>query len=110
MASSQALSQSVFGNLKVYGKLSCLRDIQDDSSDFLFDDADLSVQNLKMEYTVDYLGELPPRQTSIDVFFGGGYRIAFEGKLPFKQFKVYPIIPKGINLIKDQDSRQIRMS
>ena len=78
MNSSQALAQSVFGNLALYGYLDILSKLQDQDGCGLFDGAYLHAENFAMEYKVDYLGE--PRHTSIDCYFGGDYRIAIECK------------------------------
>lgn len=79
MSSSQALAQSVFGNLKLYDKLNLLRDLKDESGEPIFAEIELDPTSFTLEYHVDYLGE--PRQTSIDVFINGNYRIAIECKL-----------------------------
>jgi len=79
MASSQALAQSIFGNLKVNARLHSLNDLLDDAGNPLFGRADLTAQNLTMEYTNGFLGE--PTPTSVDVFFSGGHQIAIECKL-----------------------------
>jgi hypothetical protein len=81
MASSQALTQSVFGNLIVYEKLHCLRSLTGDDGEPLFvRDASHSRQ-CQLEFEVDYLGEKSRGRTSIDVLFNGSYRIAVECKL-----------------------------
>ncbi len=79
MKSSQALAQSVFGNLRVFKKLECLADLKGDNGKPLFIIGPDPYKNFCMEYEVDYLNE--PRQTNIDVFFDGDYRIAVECKL-----------------------------
>lgn len=76
MTSSQALAQSVFGALRALNKLYLLENIKNDQGNRLFSPISPDVQ---LEYSVDYLGE--PRQTSIDVFSPGNYRIAIECKL-----------------------------
>ena len=78
MNSSQALAASLFGNLAVYGALNCLSELQDDAGRELTAGADLTSSNFSMEHKVDYLGE--QRQTSIDVYVGGNYRLALECK------------------------------
>ena len=78
MNSSQALAQSVFGNLAVHDCLSSLADLQDDDGMKLLGEAQASSDNFVMEFKVDYLGE--PRQTSIDVYLGGNCRVAIECK------------------------------
>lgn len=86
MKSSQALAQSVFGNLKANGYLHYLEDLTDDSGLFLFGPTQLQPENFIMEFSVDYLGE--PRSTSIDVMALGDYRIAIECK--FSEDEVGP--------------------
>ncbi len=79
MTSSQALTQSVFGNLKVLEKLDCLAGIKNDEGQDLFLRNPNLNENISLEYSVNYLSE--PRPTSVDVFFEGGYRVAVECKL-----------------------------
>ena len=79
MTSSQALAQSVFGNLKVFKKLDCLSEMKGDDGKPLFIRTPRNYEHFEMEYVVNYLGE--PRPTNIDVFFGGEYRVAVECKL-----------------------------
>jgi hypothetical protein len=78
MNSSQALAQSVLGNLAIYNKLSCLSELTDDEGLELFGKATISSNNFKMEHKIDFLGE--PRQTSLDGYISGDYRIAIECK------------------------------
>jgi hypothetical protein len=78
MNSSQALTQSVFGNLKLANSLNILSELKDDEGLDLFSNTDLSAERLSLEHKVDYLGE--PRPTSIDVFISGSYQIAIECK------------------------------
>jgi hypothetical protein len=79
MNSSQALAQSVLGNLAVHNELHCLTEITDkDSEEPLFGNADLSSDNFVMERKVTYLGE--PRPTSLDGFISGKYQVAIECK------------------------------
>jgi hypothetical protein len=79
MASSQALTQSVFGNLKFYGKLGLLGDIRDDDGRAIFTNGATLKFECVLEYNVDYLGE--PRSTNVDAFLDGDYRVAVECKL-----------------------------
>ena len=79
MTSSQALAQSVFANLKFYGKLDLLRSIRDEEGQPLFIKEPAAKVNCSLEYDVDYLGE--PRPTNVDVFFDADYRVAVECKL-----------------------------
>jgi hypothetical protein len=79
MNSSQALAQSVLGNLAVHNALHCLSEITDeDSGEPLFGDAELVSDNFVMEQEVTYLGE--PRPTSLDGFISGKYQVAIECK------------------------------
>jgi len=81
LASSQALTQSVFGNLIVYDRSSCLRPlVRDDGKPLFFRDTPNGCK-CQLEFEVDYLGEKIPGQTSIDVLFNGDYRVAVECKL-----------------------------
>ena len=86
MSSSQALTQSIFGNLKIYNDLHILSDLKDDDEEELdlFGNVHISSNIFRMEYKVDYLGE--PRQTSLDGYIAGDYQIAIECKLSEKEF------------------------
>ena len=84
MSSSQALAQSLLGNLKIYNALHTLSELKDDEGLDLFDKAQISPVNFKMEHKVDYLGE--PRPTSLDGYFSGDYQIAIECKLSETEF------------------------
>lgn len=79
MTSSQALAQSVFGNLTVLGKLRLIADIQDDEGRPVFAGPSGLSERASLEYQVTSLRE--PRPTSIDVFLAGDYRVAIECKL-----------------------------
>lgn len=77
MSSSQALAQSVFGNLKHYDKLHLLADLVGTDGQPLF------IRNggqgaCMLEYASNVLQE--PRPTSVDVFFPGTYQVAVECK------------------------------
>ncbi len=78
MNSSQALAQSVFGNLAIHGYLESLSDLLDDEGGALFCTAQLNSENFCMEHKVSYLGE--PQPTSLDGYFDGAYRVALECK------------------------------
>ena len=78
MNSSQALAQSVFGNLTIYNHINCLAGLTDDSGKPLLGKAQVSYENFNMEYEVNYLGE--PRSTSLDGFISGKYQVAIECK------------------------------
>jgi hypothetical protein len=84
MNSSQALAQSVFGNLAVYGFLHHLTELQSDEGEPLFNGAQVSSDNFEMEFKVNYLGE--PRSTSLDGYISGNYRIAIECKFTEMEF------------------------
>ncbi len=79
MSSSQAIAQSVFGNLKIYDRLSYLNELTDDAGESLFGNAVLKNENTILEYDINYLGE--PRKTNIDVFIIGDCQVAIECKL-----------------------------
>lgn len=78
MNSSQALAQSIFGNLAINDSLHYLSEIKDDEGQDLFGKAKISSDNFAMEYKVKYLRE--PRSTSLDGYVSGDYRIAIECK------------------------------
>ena len=78
MNSSQAIAQSVLGNLAIYNHLDCLTDLRDDEGEPLFGKAQVSPENFAMEHKIKYLGE--PRPTSLDGFVSGAYRVAIECK------------------------------
>ena len=79
MKSSQALVQSVFGNLILSGEIGELNDVLDDDGQKAFGGAVMSPSSVKLEHSVKHLGE--PRGTSIDVFVEGHHRVAVECKL-----------------------------
>lgn len=78
MNSSQALAQSVLGNLAIHGFLQYLAELDDDEGNALLGKAQISSDNFAMEFKIDYLGE--PRPTSLDGYVSGNYRIAIECK------------------------------
>ncbi len=57
MTSSQALAQSVFGNLKAQDKMGCLSGLLGDDGNPLFITGEATGGNLEMEKTILYLGE-----------------------------------------------------
>ncbi len=79
MTSSQALVQSVFGNLAALNKLSLLADLVTEDGFKPFQPKDGQEGKIDLEFAVDYLGE--PRPTEVDVFFRGNCRVAVECKL-----------------------------
>jgi hypothetical protein len=102
MASSQALAQSVFGNLIAYEKLRLLRGLKGDNGEPVFL-RDEGVAGCILEYEVGYLGE--PRATNVDVFFGGEYRVAVECKFSEQDIGTCSrprLTPKNNNYEKDQ--------
>jgi len=78
MNSSQALAQSVLGNLAAHDLLYCLSEIKCDEGIDLFGKAKVSPDNFALEYKIDYLGE--PRRTSLDGHLSGDYQVAIECK------------------------------
>jgi hypothetical protein len=78
MKSSQALTQSVFANLKILGCLHYLEELTDESGEPLFGDEQVTPANLALEHEVSFLGE--PRPTNLDVFISGNYQVAIECK------------------------------
>lgn len=78
MKSSQAIAQSVFANLAVAGLLDVLRDVMDDDGGPLLPPEALT-SGFAMEHSVSHLGER--NATSLDVFFDGPFKVAFECKL-----------------------------
>lgn len=80
MRSSQALAQSVFGNLTVLQHLAVLKDVTTVEGERVF--SDLNAQtHCELEHPVTYLRERPPRFTSVDVLFEHNVRICIECKL-----------------------------
>jgi hypothetical protein len=84
MSSSQALAQSILGNLKIYNALHILSELKDDDGLDLFGKASISSNNFDMEYKINYLGESRP--TSLDGYISGDYHIAIECKLSETEF------------------------
>lgn len=79
MSSSQALAQSVLGNLIAVGKQHLLWQVRDDDEDLpLFRDQ-LDWDAMVLEHDVTQLCE--PVRTSLDAFLPGDYQIAVECKL-----------------------------
>lgn len=79
MSSSQALAQSIFGNLAANAALHVLYDVSDDDGRPLLDRGLGLVEAFAMETKVSHLSE--PRRTSIDVSFFRAIRVAMECKL-----------------------------
>jgi len=78
MTSSQALAQSVLGNLAIDNSLQLLSDLNSDEGLPLLGKARISSESFSMEHKIDFLDE--PRQTSLDGYFSGDYQIAIECK------------------------------
>lgn len=78
MNSSQALAQSVLGNLAAHNLLDCLSDMKSDEGMELFGNVQLASDKFSMEHKVNYLGET--RSTSLDGLISGDYKIAIECK------------------------------
>ncbi len=79
MNSSQALAQSVLGNLKLYGKLNYLCELSDDYKNPIIDEALANSKVFYMEHNINFLNE--PRKTSLDGYFcDGKYKVAIECK------------------------------
>jgi hypothetical protein len=78
MRSSQALAQSVFGNLIAAGKAILLEDLETEEGLPAFFDG-IREARLQLEHAVDHLGE--PRPTSVDLWAEGSGRVAVECKL-----------------------------
>jgi hypothetical protein len=78
MNSSQALAQSILGNLAINDSLHYLSEMKADEGQDLFGEAQISSNNLALEYKVNYLGER--RATSLDAYVSGEYQIAIECK------------------------------
>ena len=83
MRSSQALAQSVFGNLAIQNALGELDGMLSEEGLPAFD-FDLDSASMQLEHTIHYLGE--PRPTSVDVWFDSGRRVAVECKLTEPDF------------------------
>ena len=83
MRSSQALAQSVFGNLAARGFLGLLNGLSSEDGLPAFG-VDFERASMQLEYNVTHLGE--PRPTSVDVWFESESRIAVECKLTEPEF------------------------
>jgi len=78
MNSSQALAQSILGNLSIHGLLGLLTELEADEGSTLLGNAQPSADTFAMEFKIDYLRE--PRPTSLDGYVSGNYRVAIECK------------------------------
>ena len=81
MKSSQALAQSVFGNLKAHRRLDCLLDVRADDDDApAFGAGAIDPEGVELEHSMgDFLKE--PRPTDIDVWMSGRTVVCVECKL-----------------------------
>ncbi len=79
MTSSQALTQSLLGNLKDHGCLSLLAELNDDSGETLFGEAILAGKNLTLEHEVSLPHESAPIR--LDGFISGNYRVVLDCRL-----------------------------
>jgi hypothetical protein len=102
MRSSQALTQSVFGNLAAQGSLGLLNGLSSEEGLLAFG-ADIERTAMQLEYNVKHLGE--PRPTSVDVWFESENRVAVECKLTEPEFGTCsrPKLRHGIDGNYDQD-------
>ena len=78
MNSSQALAQSVLGNLATHDLLQHLAELDADEGNALLGIAQPSTANYAMEFKIDYLHE--PRSTSLDGYVSGECPVAIECK------------------------------
>ena len=81
MKSTQALAQSVFGNLKVHRRLDCLLDVRADDDDVpAFGDEPIDPAGVELEHSVgrEFLKE--PHPTDIDLWIRGRTVVSVEGK------------------------------
>ena len=80
MKSSQALAQSVFGNLRVLNRASCLSEVTaDDDAIPAFGPGPIGPSDLELEHEVSSLNEVRP--TGVDVLVSGSTSICVECKL-----------------------------
>lgn len=82
MKSSQALAQSVFGNLKASGKWQVLQSLTGDDGESIFFPAPGAEVQALLEHEMDYLDKKAQAASRVDVFLlQGPYRTAVECKL-----------------------------
>lgn len=79
MKSSQALAQSIFGNLAVLNKMDILAALVTTDGQQPF--AAVTKEQIRLEHGIKYLGEVDGRITEVDVLFDAPVRIAVECKL-----------------------------
>ncbi len=80
MKSSQALAQTVFGNLLIAGKLNLLSTLRTDDGRLLFGSDSHSIDNCILEHSIRSNPFKEKAPTEIDVFFPGKYQVAVECK------------------------------
>lgn len=78
MNSSQAMAQTVLGNLSIHGLLGVLTELTADEGSHLVGEAQPSAETFAMEFKIDYLRE--PRPTCLDGYLSGQYHVALECK------------------------------
>ena len=78
MTSSQALAQSILGNLTISGNMSLLNEIKGEDGQPIFGEMQINFGNFSFEKKVTHLGE--PRSTSLDALISGIHPIAIECK------------------------------
>jgi restriction endonuclease-like protein len=98
MKSSQALTQSVFGNLIHHGKLPLLAGLRTEDGETAFFDEAPGADGAKLEYEVEHLGE--PRSTSVDLLFEAPTRVAVECK-----FTEWEVGSCSRPMMEDEDAR-----
>jgi hypothetical protein len=85
MQSSQALAQSVFGTIDTLGRLPLLEMVKSEDGRPAFGPS-LKQSQLEFEKEMTTLGEGTRGATSVDIWFGGTYRVAVECKLGEAEF------------------------
>jgi hypothetical protein len=94
MNSSQALAQSILGNMVISGYLYRLNEIEDDDDGRpLLENQNIKRNEYSMEHKILYLGE-SKRKTSLDAFISGNIKIAIECK--FTEAEVGPCSRPGL--------------
>ncbi len=98
MKSSQALVQSVFGNLLHYHRLDILAGLQSDDGEVAFFAEAPAASAVELEHEVTHLGE--PRNTTIDLFIAPPSRVAVECK-----FTEWEVGSCSRPMMEDEDPR-----
>jgi hypothetical protein len=82
LKSSQALAQSVFGNLKAHRRLDCLLDVRADDDDApAFGAGPMDPDGVELEHRVGREFLMEPRPTDIDVWMSGRTVVCVECEL-----------------------------